>query len=188
MAVYEDAQDGVVARPSMSHQVVARHLVVLSSAMALIALSLASDVPVLLFALLVLPAGSVAAARVAIAPVATVELVRGYHWATFVSLALGLASSGGYIPGPASLVALGFVWMGWSRRSAVLGGVSFATLLAVAPLDVAGPLEIAPGMFGSFAHISAFAVVAMAVAVLAAKEFRRARVLDHANSTAPSAS
>ena len=75
MAVYEDARDGVVARPSMSHQVVARHLVVLSSAMALIALSLASDVPVLLFALLVLPAGSVAAARVAIAPVATVELV-----------------------------------------------------------------------------------------------------------------
>lgn len=68
---------------------------------------------------------------------------RGYLAASLFVLAasvLGLASQ--RMPGPAQLIAVAFVYLGWLRRDAVTSAVALAALLAVAPVDIKGPVSL----------------------------------------------
>ena len=172
-------------RPSLSNRLVARHLFVLAAAMAIIGVALALDDPLLGFTLLFLPAASIAVSRVVIAPLATPDQVRWYHWATFVLVILAFASRSLPVPGLAALVALGFLWAGRSRRSPVLSGVAYGALLAVVSIDLTGPFQVSPEVWGSAPHVAGFGIVALVVLLIAMWQLRQSEKGDSAREVLP---
>lgn len=71
--------------------------------------------------------------------------------------------------GPAQLIALGFTYLGWIRRDALVAGTCAAAFLAVTPVDFTGPLTVwyASPVYAGIALITVAAVmVTLAVLVV----------------------
>lgn len=158
---------------TLPDRLVGRHLAVLAGAVALFAAVCALDHPLVSLLTVFLPAASLVVARAISVPYGEPLYVRGFRWAAAFALVLGVLSVQAPIPGPATLTALGFLWIGASRGSGYLAGVSFATACAVMPLDIAGVVRVSAPLSGSVAHVSALVVVAFVIGVLASRALRR---------------
>lgn len=68
---------------------------------------------------------------------------RGYlPVALFVLAATVIGLSSKLFLGPAQLVAVGFTYIGWIRRDVLVAGACSAALVAVAPVDIKGPVVL----------------------------------------------
>lgn len=158
---------------TLPDRLVGRHLAVLAGAVALFAAACALDHPLVSLLTVFLPAASLVVARALSVPFGEPLYVRGFRWAAFIALVLGVLSVQAPIPGVATLTALSFLWIGASRGSGYLAGVSFAAACALMPLDITGVVRMSAPLTGSVAHVSALGVVAFVVGALAYRALRR---------------
>lgn len=165
-------------------RLVGRHLCVLASVVFIFTAICAVNNPVASLLAIFLPAASLVAARAVSVPFGEPAYVRGFRWAAMLALALGVLSVQAPIPGPATLTALGFLWIGASRGSALLAGVSFAAACALMPLDITGPVHASAQWQGSVGHLSALGVVALLIGSLAFRSLRHRTISAGTNESA----